>query len=294
MAPLTSLYLCNRTVCAAVGSSVRGGASIPVLCRAELPEGCLINGVITDGAALTGALKDFFARNALPARRVALVAGGTQFLHKVLTLPDLPDRQLRSIVTRELGPAEGQTLDDWMLLDRNAGTRSRTLLATRVDRAVVDSCVALAESAGLTLCCIDTALACLIKLAGAIPALAGKTFILLAFDGDNLSAVLFAEGRYSYSARSRLFSARGTPEAAAEIIRRLSGIQQFHRTAPNPRRITDVYFAGCTAGEAEACRPGAEALGLAAAMLPDTPGIRLPEGCALSDAAFVAGNLIGR
>lgn len=295
MASMTSLYLCNRTVYAAVGFPARGGAALSVVCQAELPEGCLINGIITNEAALTAALKEFFSANALPAKRVALVLGGSQFQHKVLTLPDLPDKKLRSIVTKELGMGAGsQTLDDWMLLRRDMKAHSQTVLATRVERSVIEGLLSAAKGAGLTLCCIDTGLSCLIKLVRAIPALAGRTFILLAFDGENLAALLFVQGQYSYSTRSRLFNTRGTPEAAAEIAQKLSGILQFHLTNKSDHRITDVYFAKCGAGELESCRPGAEALGLTVSMLPDAPGLRLPSGCCAADAVFAAGSFFGR
>ena len=295
MASMTSLYLCNRTVYAAVGSPARGGAALSAVCQAELPEGCLINGIITNEAALTAALKEFFSANALPAKRVALVLGGSQFQHKVLTLPDLPDKKLRSIVTKELGMGAGnQTLDDWMLLRRDMKAHSQTVLATRVERSVIEGLLSAAKGAGLTLCCIDTGLSCLIKLVRAIPALAGRTFILLAFDGENLAALLFVQGQYSYSTRSRLFNTRGTPEAAAEIAQKLSGILQFHLTNKSDHRITDVYFAKCGAGELESCRPGAEALGLTVSMLPDAPGLRLPSGCCAADAVFAAGSFFGR
>lgn len=295
MASMTSLYLCNRTVYAAVGSPARGGAALSVVCQAELPEGCLINGIITNEAALTAALKEFFSANALPAKRVALVLGGSQFQHKVLTLPDLPDKKLRSIVTKELGMGAGsQTLDDWMLLRRDMKAHSQTVLATRVERSVIEGLLSAAKGAGLTLCCIDTGLSCLIKLVRAIPALAGRTFILLAFDGENLAALLFVQGQYSYSTRSRLFNTRGTPEAAAEIAQKLSGILQFHLTNKSDHRITDVYFAKCGAGELESCRPGAEALGLTVSMLPDVPGLRLPSDCCAADAVFAAGSFFGR
>ena len=79
MATLTSLYLCSRTVYAAVGSPTAGGARITAAAQMQLPEGCLINGVITNEADLADALKAFFAQNKLPASRVALIAGGSQF-----------------------------------------------------------------------------------------------------------------------------------------------------------------------------------------------------------------------
>ena len=56
MALLTSLYLCSRTVYAAVGTPTGSGARVVAAAQTELPEGCLINGVITNEADLTAAL----------------------------------------------------------------------------------------------------------------------------------------------------------------------------------------------------------------------------------------------
>lgn len=53
----------------------RNGAKITAACQTELPEGCLINGIITNEAELTAALQGFFAANELPTQRVALAAG---------------------------------------------------------------------------------------------------------------------------------------------------------------------------------------------------------------------------
>ena len=56
MALLTSLYLCSRTVYAAVGTPTGSGARVVAAAQTELPEGCLINGVITNEADLAEAL----------------------------------------------------------------------------------------------------------------------------------------------------------------------------------------------------------------------------------------------
>ena len=57
MATLTSLYLCSRTVYAAVGSPTADGVRITAAAQMQLPEGCLINGVITNETDLADALK---------------------------------------------------------------------------------------------------------------------------------------------------------------------------------------------------------------------------------------------
>ena len=151
MATLTSLYLCSRTVYAAVGSPTAGGARITAAAQMQLPEGCLINGVITNEADLADALKAFFAQNKLPASRVALIAGGSQFMHRILSLPAMSEKKRMAVLSHELSTGGAETkapLDDYMLLSRDAKTRTDTVLAARVEQSVIAGYDALAKAAG--------------------------------------------------------------------------------------------------------------------------------------------------
>ena len=161
MATLTSLYLCSRTVYAAVGSPTAGGAHITAAAQMQLPEGCLINGVITNEADLADALKAFFAQNKLPASRVALIAGGSQFMHRILSLPAMSEKKRMAVLSHELSTGGAETkvpLDDYMLLSRDAKTRTDIVLATRVEQSVIAGYDALAKAAGFKLTCIDLGL----------------------------------------------------------------------------------------------------------------------------------------
>ena len=115
MASLTSLYLCSRTVYAAVGSPTARGARITAAASTQLPEGCLINGVITNEADLAEALKAFFADNKLPTGRVALIAGGSQFMHRIMELPAMSEKKRMAVLSHELSSSGAETtapLDD--------------------------------------------------------------------------------------------------------------------------------------------------------------------------------------
>ncbi len=127
-----------------------------------------------------------------------------------------------------------------------------------------------------------------------IPDLQQKTFVLLQFDDDTISACLFVQGQYTYSTRSRLFNPRGSAESGTEIAQKLSGLIQFHTTSKSEHRIETACFAGSTADDLAVCRPGCEALGLQVARFPDSPTVRLPSGTALADVLYAAGNLIAR
>lgn len=295
MATLTSLYLCSRTVYAAVGSPTANGARITAAAQTELPEGCLINGVITNEADLAAALKEFFAANKLPTNRVALMAGGTQFMHRIVTLPAMSEKKRLAVLARELSTGGAETkapLDDYMLLAHDG--KGDTVLATRVEQAVIAGYDALAKAAGFKLYSIDLGLAALIKAVRTVPALQKETFVLLQFDDDTISAALFEQGQYTYSTRSRLFNPRGTAESGTEIAQKLSGILQFHIVGKSAHAIRTVYFGGADAQDIRVCTPGCEALALQVAPFPDSPTVRLPDGVRLCDVLFAAGNLIAR
>lgn len=297
MASLTSLYLCSRTVYAAVGSPTARGARITAAASTQLPEGCLINGVITNEADLAEALKAFFADNKLPTGRVALIAGGSQFMHRIVELPAMSEKKRLAVLSHELSSSGAETtapLDDYMLLSRDAKTRTDTVLATRVEQSVIAGYDALAKDAGFKLTCIDLGLAAPIKAVRTIPALQNGTFVVLQFDDDTISACLFVQGQYTYSTRSRLFNPRGTAESGTEIAQKLSGLIQFHIASKGEHQIDTVYFAGADAKDFTVCRPGCEALALKVEQFPDSPTVSLPKGTALADVLYAAGNLIAR
>lgn len=297
MASLTSLYLCSRTVYAAVGSPTARGARITAAASTQLPEGCLINGVITNEADLAEALKAFFADNKLPTGRVALIAGGSQFMHRIMEMPAMSEKKRLAVLSHELSSSGAETtapLDDYMLLSRDAKTRTDTVLATRVEQSVIAGYAALAKAAGFKLTCIDLGLAAPIKAVRTIPALQNGTFVVLQFDDDTISACLFVQGQYTYSTRSRLFNPRGTAESGTEIAQKLSGLIQFHIASKSEHQIDTVYFAGADAKDFTVCRPGCEALALKVEQFPDSPTVSLPKGTALADVLYAAGNLIAR
>ena len=297
MASLTSLYLCSRTVYAAVGSPTARGARITAAASTQLPEGCLINGVITNEADLAEALKAFFADNKLPTGRVALIAGGSQFMHRIMELPAMSEKKRLAVLSHELSSSGAETtapLDDYMLLSRDAKTRTDTVLATRVEQSVIAGYDALAKDAGFKLTCIDLGLAAPIKAVRTIPALQNGTFVVLQFDDYTISACLFVQGQYTYSTRSRLFNPRGTAESGTEIAQKLSGLIQFHIASKSEHQIDTVYFAGADAKDFTVCRPGCEALALKVEQFPDSPTVSLPRGTALADVLYAAGNLIAR
>ncbi len=84
----------------------------------------------------------------------------------------------------------------------------------------------------------------------------GKTAIYLFFEESSVTSILYKEGIYHYSTRSRIFSERGTLDFGTEIVRSISGMLQFYSTAKTGIPITDVYYAGCSEDDFEVCEEG--------------------------------------
>lgn len=90
-----------------------------------------------------------------------------------------------------------------------------------------------------------------------------KTAVFLLFEDSSVTSILFQNGVYMYSTRSRIFSERGTLDFGTEIVRNISGIMQFYSTRKADTAITNVYYAGCAADDFEVCIPGIRNMNLA-------------------------------
>ena len=73
---VTSVYLSNNTVRVLEGTGGRSSLAVGRICELQLPEGCLINGVITNAQGLEAELKEFWAENKLSKKNIMLVKIG--------------------------------------------------------------------------------------------------------------------------------------------------------------------------------------------------------------------------
>ena len=109
MATVTSLSLGNRQMQAAVGSFNGRVLRVGKLCEATLPEGCLINGVITNEADFSAAVGAFWKQNDLPRKNVSVTLNSSQFLSRMVTVPLLPPKKLQEIARWATCWAEAST-----------------------------------------------------------------------------------------------------------------------------------------------------------------------------------------
>lgn len=245
-----SVYLSRRKVDIVCGSSsgVRLGkkrARLSSVYSDELPDGCMINGIITDENELTEAMAAIWEKYSLPKKPVMAAVDSTQFANKRLTVPIMSDRKLRELVENEFGDlmTRDAPLYDCMTLSGEPDGR-RLVLASSVESSFVASYIDLFEKLGCKLKSLRPALACVSALTADLAQFRGKCAILLALDGDVCTSYLASGGVYMYSSASRLLGEEGSPEFNAEIGRAISKIQQFHASEKLELPLTDVFFAG--------------------------------------------------
>ena len=95
-------------------------------------------------------------------------------------------------------------------------------------------------------------------------ALSQKTAIYLIFEENSVTSLLYRNGVYLYSTKSRIFSEHGTLDFGTEIVRHISGILQFYTTTNSETPITDVYYAACDPDDFEVSMEGIHAMQLEA------------------------------
>jgi len=296
----TLVFFANTSVSAIEGRFFRDHITVNKICRIELAEGSLINGVILNEAAAAAALKQFWKSNRLNRKRVQLVIDSTQFQIKNVTLPKIKEKQLLSLVQNEFTGLDRyqDPMFDYMFLQFNEkNPKMVDLLACVCEDSFIKSYVELFESIKIQVSSINTALGSLLKLVELLPLFRERTCVLMVFSGENLFNVLIQNGAYKYSSRIRLFAERGTAEFATAITRALSSIQQFQISNESSFSITDAYFCGCAQADVDICQEELHSLQLTGQLLPESELVSFPAeelSWQLSDYVYLVGDLIRR
>ncbi|MCR1840469.1 hypothetical protein [Murimonas intestini] len=275
---VTSVYLSNNTVRVLEGTGGRSSLAVGRICELQLPEGCLINGVITNAQGLEAELKEFWAENKLSKKNIMLVIGSSQFTVKELDLPNMSSRKLLDMLPREMADAERKEapLCDYMYLRKQEKKGAMHIIGAMVERNFLDEYVQLFQRLGISIEGIQMVRTSMLSVFAYLPELSGKTCIIQILDGNNLTSILLIEGAYRYSTRVRLFNEEGTPEFAREIARNVSTIIQFNSTQKDSVPVKEFCIGGLK--QREDCISAVESLGLKEFDLSLNAKLNLPDG----------------
>ena len=291
----TSVYLSNNTINAVVGT---GGRKIHVkrVCSVEIPEGSLINGIITNEADLSDQLKEFWEQNKLPKKDVALVINSSQFVLKTLTLPKSSDKKIREVLPMEFSDVTDQKdpILDYML--ESADKKTISVHAVMTDRSFVQGYLNLFKELGIKVSSISVARTCRGKLLSTLKQVRDKVCVVHMIDGTSISSMLWVNGKSAYATQRRVFCEAGTPQFGMELARLVNNIQQFAITQQIHETIEKVYLAGTQGDEFEIYRAAMAEAGTEGSceLLQPEKHIRMPKGMEQEYGKYLAelGNMI--
>lgn len=208
---------------------------------------------------------------------------------RVTWIPYASGKQLSRMAENVVQESMGEGTADYAVIeaDKKQGV---CLCCGGVENAVLTKMQTMCADAGIPVKRISVEMEGYLRMLGDVKEYRSKTAIFLMFGENSVTSILFKEGKYLYSARSRIFSERGTLDFGTEIVRNISGILQFYATTKSATPITDIYYAGCSDDDFEVSLTELQNMGLD--VQPLTEGAVLSEEYDDEDWAALAGALI--
>jgi len=275
-----------------VGSADTGTIKIQDFGMFSLPEGAMINGIITDEEAMIRYLSGIGSDMGIFKNDALLVIDTNSIRSKVMDLPVVGENKILDFVERELAAfTDGVNNDvfDYAVLNGKLKEGGARILAVAVDRDILNVYRNTFTSAGFNLKSVNIGVNALIKLSRALPQLQTGSKVLAVVDDRNLTLSLFEKGDYKITNRYRLFNADDTPEWRQEIGNNISSVIQFHKGQRPEEEISAAYFAGLSGTRVGALAEALSFLNIEIAELDLASKIKLSGKAASRSADFEPG-----
>ncbi len=258
----TIVYLSNREIQVILGKEKNNTARISRVYELQVPEECLINGIITDVTLLTEYVSAFWRENKLPVNRVSLVINSTQFVLKAMEVPKMKRKELLDVIEKEFASVERKMDPIYSYRVMNCDSSSQKILAHMVERGFIEDYLDFFAHINVKIESIEPSLGCAVALLERLPALEDKNCIVQVMEKSNLTSILWMNNGYEYASRNRLFSDQGTESMGGEVGRITSTILQYYASLKKEQPIKELYACGFSDEDREYCEPNIQALGL--------------------------------
>ncbi len=255
-----SVYISNTSIKAVVGKATKKKISVKDAFRRNIPEGLIINGIITNEKELKNEIKTLWNENNIPVKDVKLVISGKYVMSKLIKVPHTSQKNILALVRSEYEGIENidDFIFDYTVIRAENDDKTASILACAVSRENISSYINIFEEIGISVTSISPAVNSAIKLMRNF--LKGSTCLLVVIDGNTLSPVLFDDGYFCFSNRSRLVQERGTLDHIHEMAGIISSFIQFNKAQKNKFDVSEVYFCGMNSFEVGMCSEISEIL----------------------------------
>lgn len=198
--------------------------------------------------------------------QIKLVLPASDSSARVTQIPFAKGRQLARMAENVLAENSGEETLDYGIISADK-KRGVCLCCGGADSEVLKKVKELSQELEVPVKSITVPMECYLNALGQLKEYQKETAIVLLFEESSVVSLLFREGQYLYSTRSRIFSERGTLDFGTEIVRNISGILQFYSTTKSEIPIEKVYFAGCAEDDFEVSEEGLRGMNLEVAPL---------------------------
>lgn len=275
----SAISFVDGKLCYVTGKAGKNGVQLVSYGSATLPQNTLKNGEIMDEKPLQEILRGLYKKKQI-VKNVYVSVGGSNILHKEIEVPFIGRSAILKTVRLEFGNLDSgnyrERVFDYTVLESRHGEEMHgRVLGCAFPKAMLDSYVSLLKSAGLKMKCCDIELNCDIKALSLIPELTDRKFTLSTIHGEAVHCALFDEDGYVFSNRSQLGSSPGTDEYAAEVVGKLSAINQFYKSERGNVSVEYSYFYNVEKPLLEKLHTMGSFLGIAVGSLPEANGIQL-------------------
>ena len=214
-----------------------------------VPEGTIMNGIITGEQRLQERLEQIWNRYSLPRKGICLVIDSGKIMTKMLEVPYMKDKELISCINKEF--ADGEKTDlvtDYFPFPKNSPYEINHIFCAALEKSVIESYLSLFSDLKLKVKRISIGLGCLLRAVTATGMFAHETCVFMLVQGSTTISVLFENGNYIYSRRNRMLNDQGSAEWIEELGQIADGIRQFYRQRHSSYTLDSIYLAGIAGG----------------------------------------------
>lgn len=247
-----TVYLSNTDIEVLKGRSDGKGVSVSHVYSSQMPEGSILNGVITDPDGLEYALTNMWNTHKLPKKGIRLIINSSQISVRVLDMPIMSTGKAEEYLQREFEERSGERkrLLGYYILSKDTKKKTMTVCTEIADVDFIANYVSVFASAGITLKEINSGIGVSVNFLKRLQFAVDTNNVVMLRDGMTVTAIYLVKGEYFYSTTSRTFNDPGTLEFAGEISNMVSQIDQFSRSQKVEDSISRIYLAGMTIEDA--------------------------------------------
>ncbi|MCR5702071.1 MAG: hypothetical protein K6G76_08005 [Lachnospiraceae bacterium] len=247
-----TVYLSNTDVEVLSGSNSGKNVTVSHVYSGSMPEGCFLNGVITDPDGLEYTLVSLWNKYKLPKKGIRLVINTPQISVRVLDMPIMSRGKANSYLQREFEERSGERkrLLGFYVMGKDQKKKIMKVCTEIADVDFVANYVSVFERAGIEIKEINSGIGVAVNFLKRLKFTSVNNSVVMLRDGMTVTAIYFVGGEYFYSTTTRTFNNPGTLEFAGELTNTISQIEQFSKSEKVEEAISNVYLAGMTAEDA--------------------------------------------